>query len=40
MIDSAPLLTVQELYKQFGEHMVLSGVDLTVPRGSILSVLG
>lgn len=40
MIDSAPLLTVQELYKQFGEQTVLSGVDLMVPRGSILSVLG
>jgi phospholipid/cholesterol/gamma-HCH transport system ATP-binding protein len=40
MIDAAPLLTVLELYKQFGEHAVLSGVDLIVPRGSILSLLG
>ena len=40
MIDPAPILTVKELYKQFGEHVVLSGVDLIVPRGSIFCVLG
>jgi phospholipid/cholesterol/gamma-HCH transport system ATP-binding protein len=36
----APLLTVTGLYKQFGEHAVLCGVDLAVPRGSIVCVLG
>jgi phospholipid/cholesterol/gamma-HCH transport system ATP-binding protein len=36
----APLLTVTGLCKQFGEHAVLCGVDLVVPRGSIVCVLG
>ena len=36
----APLLTVTGLRKQFGEHAVLSGVDLVVTRGSIVCVLG
>jgi phospholipid/cholesterol/gamma-HCH transport system ATP-binding protein len=36
----ASLLTVTGLYKQFGEHAVLGGVDLVVPRGSIVCVLG
>ena len=36
----APLLTVTGLCKQFGEHAVLSGVDLVVTRGSIVCVLG
>ena len=36
----APLLTVTGLRKQFGEHAVLCGVELVVPRGSIVCVLG
>ena len=40
MIDSPPLLTVKGLHKQFGEHTVLGGVDLVVPRGSMVSLLG
>ena len=36
----ASLLTVTGLCKQFGEHAVLCGVDLVVPRGSIVCVLG
>jgi phospholipid/cholesterol/gamma-HCH transport system ATP-binding protein len=35
-----PLLAVTGLRKQFGEHAVLCGIDLMVPRGSIVSVLG
>jgi phospholipid/cholesterol/gamma-HCH transport system ATP-binding protein len=35
-----PILEVHALRKQFGEHMVLNSVDLVVPRGSIVSVLG
>ncbi|MBV9671551.1 MAG: ATP-binding cassette domain-containing protein [Verrucomicrobia bacterium] len=42
MIDSklSPILTVKELQKQFGGHVVLSDVNLIVQRGSIVSVLG
>jgi phospholipid/cholesterol/gamma-HCH transport system ATP-binding protein len=40
MIDSPPLLTVKDLHKEFGEHTVLGGVDLIVPRGSMVSLLG
>jgi phospholipid/cholesterol/gamma-HCH transport system ATP-binding protein len=40
MSDPKPILTVKELRKQFGEHVVLSEVSLVVPRGSIVSVLG
>jgi len=43
MISPAPcdyLLQVQNLRKSFGDHAVLKGVDLKIPRGSIFSVLG
>ena len=36
----APLLTVTGLYKKFGDHAVLCGVDLVIPRGCIVCVLG
>lgn len=36
----APLLTVLGLAKKFGDHAVLCGVDLVIPRGSIVCVLG
>jgi phospholipid/cholesterol/gamma-HCH transport system ATP-binding protein len=35
-----PILEVTGLRKQFGEHVVLASVNLVVPRGSIISVLG
>ena len=35
-----PVLEVTGLRKQFGEHVVLASVDLVVPRGSVVSVLG
>jgi phospholipid/cholesterol/gamma-HCH transport system ATP-binding protein len=40
MTDPKLILTVKELRKQFGEHVVLNEVNLVVPRGSIVSVLG
>ena len=41
MIDAARLvLEVKGLRKQFGEHVVLASVNLAVPRGSIITVLG
>ena len=35
-----PLLQVQGVHKRFGDNVVLSGVDLEVPRGSVVTVLG
>ncbi|HET9375552.1 MAG TPA: ATP-binding cassette domain-containing protein [Chthoniobacterales bacterium] len=35
-----PILEVHGLRKHFGEHRVLASVNLTVPRGSIVSVFG
>jgi len=35
-----PILEVDGLRKQFGEHVVLASVNLTVTRGNIVSVLG
>jgi phospholipid/cholesterol/gamma-HCH transport system ATP-binding protein len=42
MIDAPPppILEVNGLRKHFGQHVVLASVDLVVPRGSIVSVLG
>jgi phospholipid/cholesterol/gamma-HCH transport system ATP-binding protein len=42
MIDASlpPILEVNGLHKRFGEHVVLASVNLSVPRGSIVSVLG
>ena len=33
-------LSVQGLYKAFGRHPVLTGVDLTIPAGSLTAILG
>ncbi|MET0262284.1 MAG: ATP-binding cassette domain-containing protein [Rariglobus sp.] len=33
-------LDVRGIHKRFGENVVLSGVDLAVPRGSVITVLG
>ncbi len=38
--DSTPLLEVCDLHKQFGDHVVLDGVSLSVLQGKIFSVLG
>ena len=42
MIETSipPILEVQGLRKQFGDHLVLASVNLVVPRGCIVSVLG
>ncbi|MGY2060675.1 ATP-binding cassette domain-containing protein, partial [Nocardia gipuzkoensis] len=36
----APAISVAGLRKSFGDHVVLDGIDLTVPRGTIFSLLG
>ncbi|WP_167478721.1 ATP-binding cassette domain-containing protein [Nocardia arthritidis] len=36
----APAISALGLRKSFGEHVVLDGIDLTVPEGTIFSLLG
>jgi len=35
-----PAITVTGLRKSFGEHVVLDGIDLTIPAGTIFALLG
>jgi ABC-2 type transport system ATP-binding protein len=37
---SAPAIEVTGLRKSYGDHLVLDGIDLRVPQGSIFSLLG
>jgi ABC-2 type transport system ATP-binding protein len=37
---SPPAIEVAGLRKSFGDHVVLDGINLTVPRGSIFALLG
>jgi len=39
MSDSNPAIEVSGLTKSYGDHTVLNGVDLTVPRGSVYALL-
>lgn len=34
------LLNIENLHKRFGDHVVLAGASLQVPRGSLVAVLG
>lgn len=38
--DQAAAIVVRGLEKSFGDHRVLQGVDLSVPRGSVVALLG
>jgi cystine transport system ATP-binding protein len=38
--DDTPLLTVTGLHKAFGDHEVLQGIDLTVRRGEVVTLIG
>jgi phospholipid/cholesterol/gamma-HCH transport system ATP-binding protein len=38
--QAAPPIQVKTLRKSFGDHKVLNGIDLEVPQGETLSVLG
>ncbi|MFU8850096.1 ATP-binding cassette domain-containing protein [Micromonospora sp. SL1-18] len=38
--QSRPAITVTGLRKSFGDQVVLDGLDLTVPRGTVFSLLG
>ena len=39
-IDQKPIITVQDLVAQYGENIILDGVNLEVFEGEILVVLG
>ena len=39
-VESAPAIRVRGLQKSYGDVVVLRGVDLDVPRGSVLALLG
>ncbi|MET7397594.1 ATP-binding cassette domain-containing protein [Dactylosporangium sp. NPDC005572] len=39
-VSSEPAIAVRGLRRSFGEHVVLDGIDLDVPRGSVFSLLG
>ena len=39
-LPTAPLVKVRALTKAFGTNQVLRGVDLDVPRGSVVSIIG
>jgi len=38
--NSGPAILVEGLVKSFGEVHALRGIDLSVPRGTVLGVLG
>lgn len=38
--QSHPAITATGLHKSFGDHVVLDGIDLTVQRGTVFSLLG
>jgi len=38
--QSPPAIAVTGLRKSFGDHVVLDGLDLSVPRGTVFSLLG
>ncbi len=37
---TTPAITASGLRKSFGDHVVLDGIDLNVPRGTVFSLLG
>jgi ABC-2 type transport system ATP-binding protein len=39
-VSSGPAILVAGLTKSFGEVRALRGIDLSVPRGTVLGVLG
>ena len=39
-VDAAPLLQVEGLTVRFGEHTVFEDLDLSVPRGEVLFLMG
>ena len=40
MDQAAPLIEVRNLHFAYGERKVLKGLDLTIPRGKVVAILG
>lgn len=40
MVDKELLLSVKNLQKSFGEHVVLKGIDLDVYKGDVICIIG
>jgi ABC-2 type transport system ATP-binding protein len=40
IMQSRPAIAATGLRKSFGDHVVLDGLDLNVPRGTVFSLLG
>ncbi|MCI2417188.1 ATP-binding cassette domain-containing protein [Saccharopolyspora sp. K220] len=40
MATTQPAISTTGLHKSFGDHVVLDGLDLNVPRGTVFSLLG
>ena len=38
--ETAPMIRIEDLHKQFGELQVLCGVDIEVPRQQVLVIIG
>src|SRR5215210_4413959 len=38
--SSPPAISITGLRKSFGDHVVLDGIDLSVPEGSVFALLG
>lgn len=40
MADNQPVIEIRNLHKRYGELEVLKGVDITAPRGHVISLIG
>lgn len=40
MVDAAPIIELANISVQFGQHRVLDGITLNVPRGETLAIIG
>lgn len=40
MVNNQPVIEIRNLHKRYGELEVLRGVDITAPRGHVISLIG
>src|SRR5262249_37183065 len=40
LVRAEPMVELRGVYKRYGEHEVLRGIDLTVARGEVLVIIG
>jgi len=40
MIDTEPLIEVRDLHFSYGSRKILNGLNLTIPRGKVVAILG